>query len=127
MHTACLQAQEAPGHQLHLEYIYGYNGDLLRYGGYERYCTNVLWLRSGEIIFPSSCAVVILKDFEVSEQRFFIGHDSDVMALARHPTSDLCASAQSSRPAKICIFDAAQRTPQLITGFSVGPSSKGRW
>lgn len=126
LRTAC-KAQEAPENQLHLEHVYGYNGDLIRYGGYERYCTNVLWLRTGEIIFPSSCVVVILSNnSEVNEQRFFQGHDADVMALARHPKSDLCASAQSSRPAKICVFDAAQKIPQLITGFSAGPSSRGR-
>lgn len=36
--------------------------------------TNVVWLRSGEIVFPAA-AVVVIHDFEVNRQRFFTGHD----------------------------------------------------
>ena len=36
--------------------------------------TNVLWLRTGEVVFPAS-AVVVIHDFETNRQRFFTGHD----------------------------------------------------
>lgn len=36
--------------------------------------TNVVWLRSGEVVFPAS-AVVVIHDFETNRQRFFTGHD----------------------------------------------------
>jgi len=37
---------------LQLEYVYGYNGDLLRFGTCERFSTNIIWLQTGEIMFP---------------------------------------------------------------------------
>lgn len=31
----------------------------------------------------------MIYNFDNNEQRFYLGHDDDVMALARHPTSDV--------------------------------------
>lgn len=36
--------------------------------------TNIMWLRTGEVVFPAS-AVVVIHDFETNQQRFFTGHD----------------------------------------------------
>lgn len=36
--------------------------------------TNIMWLRTGEVVFPAS-AVVVIHDFETNRQRFFTGHD----------------------------------------------------
>jgi hypothetical protein len=44
--------QDAPPTHLQLEHVYGYNGDLNRLGGHERYGTNAVWLRSGDMVFP---------------------------------------------------------------------------
>lgn len=46
--------QEPPLSSLALEHVYGYNGDLLRYGSHERFSTNVIWLTTGEVAFPVS-------------------------------------------------------------------------
>ena len=43
--------------------------------------TNVLWLRTGEVVFPAS-AVVVIHDFETNRQRFFTGHDEVSGALS---------------------------------------------
>lgn len=48
-----------------------------RVGGARRSATrstNIVWLRSGEIVFPAA-AVVVIHDFETNRQRFFTGHD----------------------------------------------------
>ena len=81
----------APDSELALEYVHGYAGGTpgggARYhgggnrgsdrsggGGGGTRSTNVVWLRSGEIVFPAA-AVVVIHDFEVNRQRFFTGHD----------------------------------------------------
>lgn len=79
----------APDSALELEYVHGYTGETPargagvagagggRVGGARQAATrstNVVWLRTGEIVFPAS-AVVVLHDFEANRQRFFTGHD----------------------------------------------------
>ncbi|CAN0012838.1 unnamed protein product, partial [Ectocarpus sp. 12 AP-2014] len=56
--------------------------------------TNVLWLRSGEIVYPAA-GVVVIHDFETNRQRFFTGHDEEVTAVAVHPHHDIVASGQA--------------------------------
>lgn len=48
--------------------------------------TNVVWLRSGEIVYPAA-GVVVIHDFETNRQRFFTGHDEASVAL--HPSPPL--------------------------------------
>jgi len=74
---------------------------------------------------PQASSIVVIYDPETRTQRFFFGHDANVMALVRHPDSDLCATAQWSRPAKICIFDAGEEEPEAISTFSAGPHTSG--
>ncbi|CAM9945961.1 unnamed protein product, partial [Ectocarpus sp. 13 AM-2016] len=64
-----------PDSSLVLEYVHGYAGetpDVLSSGVGGN--TNVLWLRSGEIVYPAA-GVVVIHDFETNRQRFFAGHD----------------------------------------------------
>lgn len=82
----------APESELQLEYVHGYAGEMPTGGGgimgpgrgqagkiggarqAATRSTNVLWLRTGEVVFPAS-AVVVLHNFETNRQRFFKGHD----------------------------------------------------
>lgn len=87
-----------PDSNLSLEYVYGYAGETPeggsggcggggggvgggvlagKVGGARNSATrstNVMWLRTGELVFPAS-AVVVMHDFEANRQRFFTGHD----------------------------------------------------
>ena len=81
-----------PPTTLTLEHVHGFSGKVATN-------TNVLWLKSGEILFPASAAVVIM-DTRTNSQRFFLEHDDDVMALAVHPKLDIVASGQLSRKGK---------------------------
>ena len=65
-------------------------------------------------------------NFEAKEQRFFQGHDDEVMVVARHPTSDICASGQLGRPARVCVYDDASRRIEASSTFFAGPTSRGK-
>lgn len=90
-----------PDSGLVLEYVHGYAGetpDVLAGGGGGKFgggggggsvgggrnsatrSTNVVWLRSGEIVYPAA-GVVVIHDFETNRQRFFTGHDEASVAL----------------------------------------------
>ncbi|CAB1106253.1 unnamed protein product [Ectocarpus sp. CCAP 1310/34] len=135
-----------PDSSLVLEYVHGYAGetpDVLSRGVGGKFgggvgggsvgggrnsatrSTNVLWLRSGEIVYPAA-GVVVIHDFETNRQRFFTGHDEasvalhpppfrsslggkEVTAVAVHPHHDIVASGQAGREAIVCLFDATQR------------------
>lgn len=82
----------APDSELQLEYVHGYAGETPTGAGgvvgasgrqagrgegapqAATRSTNVLWLRTGEVVFPASAAVV-LHNFETNRQRFFTEHD----------------------------------------------------
>lgn len=62
-----------------------------RVGGARRSATrstNVMWLRSGEIVFPAA-AVVVIHDFETNRQRFFTGHDEASFIFSGHDEASL--------------------------------------
>jgi WD40 repeat protein len=101
------EMRSVPDTALQCEYIHGYNGELERAAGGGTRSTNVCWLSSGELIFPASSAVV-LHDFQMNRQRFFLGHDNVVMAIAVHPSGSIVASGQLGRDARVCIFDASR-------------------
>ncbi|CAM9727609.1 unnamed protein product, partial [Discosporangium mesarthrocarpum] len=108
-----------PPSELQLEYVHGYSGET---GKQDRlsWSTNVVWLRTGELAFPAS-SLVVIHDFEHNQQRFFKGHDEDVMAVTVHPYRDIVASGQAGKEATVCIFDAS---PQAVTGSSHGDKSR---
>lgn len=70
--------------------------------------------------------MVVLFDSEHNQQRFFLGHDDDVMALARHPTLDICASGQAGpRPSKVCVYDASAKRVEPLQSFVPSPTARG--
>ena len=83
--------RDAPEDSLQLEWVHGYNGNITR-------TQNLVRLRSGEIAYPASAAVVMLGGEKAAAkaltQRFFLGHDDDVTALAVHPDGVTVASGQ---------------------------------
>ena len=111
---------DPPSSSLTLEHVHGFSGKIAT-------STNALWLKSGEIVFPASAAVVIM-DTQSNTQRFFLEHDDDVMALAVHPKADIVASGQLSRKAFVLVYDVTQSNPDGITfinELSLGVNSRG--
>ena len=101
---------------LELEHAYGYSGVLP--GARSTTGTNLHFLASGEACFPCS-AVVVCHDAKRNAQRFFVGHDDDVCALAIHPGGSIVASGQVGKDPEVYVWDSAQTPPaplQLLTG-----------
>ena len=101
-----------PGHEhlpsthLDLEFVHGYSGKL----PYRTTtCTNIFPLATGELVYPVSAAVVIY-DKVMHRQRYFFGHDDDIMCLAVHPSGSVVASGQVGRRPPICLWDV-QKIP----------------
>ncbi|CAM9731941.1 unnamed protein product [Chrysoparadoxa australica] len=121
----------APSQSLRLEYVHGYSGEMAKGYGMSR-GANVLWLHSGELIFPAS-NLVIIHDYQQNRQRFFSRHDEAVTALAVHPQQDVVASGQICKKgtAVVCLTDATGAggdhtgPPELLSELSAGPGSKG--
>jgi len=113
-------ALNVPPSTLTLEHVHGFSGKVSTN-------TNVLYLKSGECVFPASAAVVIM-DTDTNTQRFFLEHDDDVMALAVHPKLDIVASGQLSRKAFVLVYDVTLSNPEGITfinELSLGNNTRG--
>lgn len=113
-------ALNVPSGSLTLEHVHGFSGKVATN-------TNVLYLKSGECVFPASAAVVIM-DTETNTQRFFLEHDDDVMALAVHPKLDIVASGQLSRKAFVLVYDVTLSNPEgiaFINELNLGNNTRG--
>ena len=111
--------EHQPTTSLDLEFVHGYSGKL----PYRTTsCTNIFPLASGELVYPCSATVVIY-DKIMHRQRFFFGHDDDVMCLAVHPSGTIVASGQVGRRPPICIWDCAK--PQSDLNDAEGNGMQG--
>lgn len=67
-----------------------------RYRGFD--CRNNLYYsQAGEVVYHVAAVAVIYNRLQHS-QRFYLGHDDDILSLSVHPLKDYVASAQV-RPA----------------------------
>ena len=63
-----------------------------RYRGYD--CrNNLFYMQSGEIVFHIA-AVGVVYNKETHSQKFYLGHDDDILCLAIHPMKDIIATGQ---------------------------------
>ena len=87
---------------LDLSFVYGYHnvGSSITTN-----TANILYLKSGEMVYYSS-AVVVVYNSATGTQRLLRRHDDEVTCLAAHPNGVLLASGQSGRVSgKIVIWD----------------------
>lgn len=67
-----------------------------RYRGFD--CrNNLFYTQTGEVVYHVAAVAVVYNRLQHS-QRFYLGHDDDILSLAVHPLKDYVASAQV-RPA----------------------------
>jgi len=67
-----------------------------RYRGFD--CrNNLFYSQAGEVLYHVA-AVAVVYDQRQHRQRFYLGHDDDILSLAVHPLKDYAASAQVGRP-----------------------------
>ena len=64
----------------------------VRYRGYD--CrNNIFYMQSGEIVYHIA-AVGVVYNKQTHSQRFYLGHDDDILCLAIHPMKDIIATGQ---------------------------------
>ncbi|XP_036071655.1 echinoderm microtubule-associated protein-like 6 isoform X3 [Oryzias melastigma] len=108
-----LKRQKAPEEGLHLQFVHGYRGFDCR--------NNLYYSQTGEVVYHVAAVGVVYNRLQHS-QRFYLGHDDDILSLAVHPLKDYVASAQVGRDPGIHVWDL-----QTLTCLSLlkGQHSRG--
>ena len=74
---------------------------IFSYRGYD--CrSNLFYTQTGEIVYHVA-AVGVVYNRQQNTQRFYLGHDDDILCLAVHPVRDLVATGQVG-PLKDCVI-----------------------
>ncbi|KAM3930547.1 echinoderm microtubule-associated protein-like 6 isoform 4-T4 [Leptodactylus fuscus] len=87
----------APGCQLRLEWVYGYRG---------HQCRNNLYYTAGKEVVYFVAGVGVVYNTREHSQKFFLGHNDDIISLALHPDRTLVATGQVGKDPYICIWDS---------------------
>ncbi|XP_077993248.1 echinoderm microtubule-associated protein-like 6 [Glandiceps talaboti] len=87
----------APGSSLRLDWVYGYRGHACR--------NNLYYTASKEIVYFVA-GVGVVHNTKEHSQRFFFGHDDDIISLALHPERSLVATGQIGKDPYICVWDS---------------------
>ncbi|KAK3093757.1 hypothetical protein FSP39_019782 [Pinctada imbricata] len=93
-----MTSKSAPQSQLRLEWVYGYRGHQCR--------NNLFYTASKEIVLFVAGVGVVYNPRE-HKQRFFLGHDDDILCLTLHPERTLVATGQTGKSPYICVWDSA--------------------
>ncbi|RNA32187.1 echinoderm microtubule-associated -like 6 isoform X1 [Brachionus plicatilis] len=81
--------QTAPKSQLRLEWVYGYRGHQVR--------SNLFYNINNEIVYFVA-GVGIVHNYGEHKQRFFLGHDDEIISLTLHPDKTQVATGQAATP-----------------------------
>eukprot|EP00795_Rhopilema_esculentum_P003114 gene3114-1413_t len=88
---------KSPSKGVQLSFVHGYRGYDCR--------NNIFYMQSGEIVYHIA-AVGVVYNKQTHSQRFYLGHDDDILCLAIHPMKDIIATGQVGRDATVHIWDA---------------------
>jgi len=88
---------QAPKQNLVLEHVHGFRGHDTRSAIYRTATGKVVWFAAG---------VGVVHDTVSGTQRFFQGHDDDILCIAMHPDGRHFATGQIGKPCKICVWDS---------------------
>lgn len=65
---------------------------MCRYRGYD--CRNNLYYTQGGEVLYHVAAVGVVYNRQLHSQRFYLGHDDDILSLSIHPLKDYAATGQ---------------------------------
>ncbi|XP_059908445.1 echinoderm microtubule-associated protein-like 5 [Gadus macrocephalus] len=106
---AMKKREKAPGNGVKLHFIHGYRGYDCR--------SNLFYTQTGEIVYHVA-AVGVVYNRQQNTQRFYMGHDDDILCLAIHPLKDYVATGQVGRDSSVHIWDTEQLKPMsVLRGF----------
>ncbi|PFX18604.1 Echinoderm microtubule-associated protein-like 6 [Stylophora pistillata] len=94
----------APTSSLKLEWVYGYRG---------HQCRNNLYYTSSKEIVYFVAGVGVVSNTRENSQRFFLGHNDDIISLALHPERQLVATGQVGKDPYVCVWDS--KTCQTVS------------
>ncbi|XP_065069605.1 echinoderm microtubule-associated protein-like 6 [Rhopilema esculentum] len=98
-----------PNDGLKLKFAFGYHG----YNA----CNNIFYTQSNEIVFHTA-ALGIVYSPKTHEQRFYSGHDDDVLCLTIHDDQDFVATGQIGKNPSTHVWDArSMKTVAILKGF----------
>uniref|UniRef100_A0AAZ3QS25 Echinoderm microtubule-associated protein-like 6 n=1 Tax=Oncorhynchus tshawytscha TaxID=74940 RepID=A0AAZ3QS25_ONCTS len=91
-----LKRQKAPDEGLRLQFVHGYRGCDCR--------NNLFYTQAGEVVYHVA-AVAVVYNRQQHAQRFYLGHDDDILSLTVHPLKDFVATGQVGRDPAIHVWD----------------------
>ncbi|XP_065115366.1 echinoderm microtubule-associated protein-like 6 isoform X2 [Paramisgurnus dabryanus] len=91
-----LKRQRAPDEGLRLQFVHGYRGCDCR--------NNLFYTQTGEVVYHVA-AVAVVYNRQQHTQRFYLGHDDDILSLTVHPLKDYVATGQVGRDPAIHVWD----------------------
>ncbi|ELK36980.1 Echinoderm microtubule-associated protein-like 5 [Myotis davidii] len=101
--------ERAPGNSIRLHFVHGYRGYDCR--------SNLFYTQIGEIVYHVA-AVGVIYNRQQNTQRFYLGHDDDILCLAIHPLKDYVATGQVGRDPSIHIWDTETIKPlSILKGY----------
>ncbi|XP_061915415.1 echinoderm microtubule-associated protein-like 6 isoform X1 [Entelurus aequoreus] len=104
-----LKRQKVPEEGLRLQFVHGYRGYDCR--------NNLFFTQAGEVLYHVA-AVGVVYNRHLHKQRFYLGHDDDILSLALHPLKDYAATGQVGRNPTIHVWDVQTLTClSLLRGF----------
>ncbi|KAG8013418.1 Echinoderm microtubule-associated protein-like 5, partial [Nibea albiflora] len=87
----------APNCHLRLEWVYGYRG---------HQCRNNLYYTAAKEIVYFVAGVGVVYNTREHKQKFYLGHNDDIISLALHPERVLVATGQVGKEPYICVWDS---------------------
>eukprot|EP00069_Balaena_mysticetus_P019095 bmy_11890T0 len=79
--------------------------------------SNLFYTQIGEIVYHVA-AVGVIYNRQQNTQRFYLGHDDDILCLAIHPVKDYVATGQVGRDPSVHIWDTETIKPlSILKGY----------
>ncbi|KAM3606890.1 uncharacterized protein V6R79_025142 [Siganus canaliculatus] len=104
-----LKRQKGPDQGLRLQFVHGYRGYDCR--------NNLFYTQGGEVLYHVA-AVGVVYNRQLHSQRFYLGHDDDILSLSIHPLKDYAATGQVGRDAAVHVWDIQTlKCLSLLRGF----------
>uniref|UniRef100_A0A8C4SLW8 EMAP like 5 n=1 Tax=Erpetoichthys calabaricus TaxID=27687 RepID=A0A8C4SLW8_ERPCA len=101
--------EKAPGNSIRLHFIHGYRGYDCR--------SNLFYTQTGEIVYHVA-AVGVVYNRQQNTQRFYLGHNDDILCLAIHPLKDYVATGQVGRDSSVHIWETEMLKPlSVLKGY----------
>ncbi|CAF3456731.1 unnamed protein product [Rotaria socialis] len=106
----------APKASLRLEWVYGYRAANCR--------SNIHLTENGELVYFSAAVAIVqsISSRDRCQQRFFLGHDDDIISSCLHPNKNIIATGQIGKSAQICVWNSQGiiKLESLLQGHTDG-------